>query len=695
VPGVGRSLRQWLSCCKPEALREIVRARGEERVWRRILSTPGLLPGVRSRPERFPAGTLLGTGGDVAEVTLWLSEEDRARTLATADNAVDHVFDLLGTGPIRLARQIPWHEDWVSGAVYPAQLLPVFSRRALINPGRDRGAETKLPWEIGRFAHLVTLAQAYALTRDPRYSLEAAAQIRHFIESCPPPRGVQWACAMDVGLRGVSFAWSYPLLRGAPGWDDGMEDLFLRSCLCHGQFLLSHLEGGGGQGRNHYLANLCGLAFLGLGFEELPGADARADFAVRELATEVLRQFHSDGTNFEASVSYHRLALELALYPLILATRHGRHVPEDVWERLKRAVDFTRHYVRPDGGCPAVGDADDGRTLVLTEQTRAVKNDHRYLLSIGASWFRCPQLAGAAERFHPEALWLLGREGLDRFEAAAHEWEREPIPLQSRGFPDSGYYVLRDGPHFMFVHAGGTGGDGHGGHGHNDALSFELCVGGRTLIVDPGTYCYTTDYRLRNLFRSTAYHNTVMVDGEEINPFDPDEVFRLADVAAPRVRAFETGPDRDFLAAEHVGYVRLPLPVTHRRSFTFEKRVVRWVIEDELLGGGEHSWAVRFHFARVPLDVRQDGAMRVIAKVPADCGWGVELQVERGKPCDGEFLCSVEQGWIAPSYGVCEPAPVLVVSGRGCLPVRLRTLLVPLPFEDGAVSNGNAVCGAS
>jgi hypothetical protein len=54
--------------------------------------------------------------------------------------------------------------------------------------------------------------------------------------------------------------------------------------------------------------------------------------------------------------------------------------------------------------------------------------------------------------------------------------------------------------------------------------------------------------------------------------------------------------DREIVVAEHSGYSRLRNPVIHRRSVTFDKTNRWWLVEDTLIGSGEHDVAARFHF---------------------------------------------------------------------------------------------------
>ena len=60
--------------------------------------------------------------------------------------------------------------------------------------------------------------------------------------------------------------------------------------------------------------------------------------------------------------------------------------------------------------------------------------------------------------------------------------------------------------------------NGSGAHTHNDALSLELSWNNDNLIVDPGTYLYTSDPNERNKYRSIQAHNCIRTEFES-NPF--------------------------------------------------------------------------------------------------------------------------------------------------------------------------------
>src|SRR6185295_11414499 len=98
------------------------------------------------------------------------------------------------------------------------------------------------------------------------------------------------------------------------------------------------------------------------------------------------------------------------------------------------------------------------------------------------------------------------------------------------------------------------------------------------------------------LFRSTAYHSTVQIDDAEQQTINEDAPFANGQEAGAQVLAWDSNAERDHVTAEHNGYERLAKPVIHRRVITFDKVNRWWLIEDELVGKGEHKVATRFHF---------------------------------------------------------------------------------------------------
>jgi hypothetical protein len=54
-------------------------------------------------------------------------------------------------------------------------------------------------------------------------------------------------------------------------------------------------------------------------------------------------------------------------------------------------------------------------------------------------------------------------------------------------------------------------------------------VDGKNMVLDPGTYVYTSYPELRNLFRSTEYHNTIKFGDYKQNENSELDLFLLSD----------------------------------------------------------------------------------------------------------------------------------------------------------------------
>jgi hypothetical protein len=210
-------------------------------------------------------------------------------------------------------------------------------------------------------------------------------------------------------------------------------------------------------------------------------------------------------------------------------------------------------------------------------------------------------------------------------------------------------FVARHAGHHLIADFGEVGNKGRGGHGHNDTFSFVLSLSGRAVIVDPGSPVYTGDLVNYERFRSTSFHNTLAVDGEEMARLL--DVFRVSDEAKPHTVTFESGDEFDVVSGSHDGYRRLSDPVRHSRRLSFWKRRGRLVCYDALACKGGHR-VRRFLHVAPGLEARLEGTTLVLA---ADSRSVATILWTPGTHA------RLDGGLFSRSYGHSEPACVLVL----------------------------------
>ncbi len=355
---------------------------------------------------------------------------------------------------------IDWRLDFKSGFRWSE-----FTWYKDIQYGHRLGADIKVPWELARMQHLPMLAWAYALTKDDGYHREFRNQLLDFIATNPPRYGVNWHCTMDVAIRVVNWLVTYDLFCAFGAcFDKEFEEVFKKSVYEHGKHCFENLEYSPWLRSNHYLADLAGLLFCGAYLPSTKESDSWLVFSVQELISEMNTQFNLDGSNFEASTSYHRLSTEIYLFCTALCSKlpdekkevlrnksilvgkekllfkHYRKqlynlddqyfFPSWYLEKLERAVEFTMNITKASGEAPQIGDNDSGRFLKLwpeyakitvADATKKYKNlngykdlppeadywdesilDHRHLIGIGGVMFRRKDLLDAVGYLNPE-----------------------------------------------------------------------------------------------------------------------------------------------------------------------------------------------------------------------------------------------------------------------------------------------------
>lgn len=581
------------------------------------------------------------------------------RLIAAAEIIVKgHRWSLLGFSEQEFGNVINWHRDPLSGSTWPLDY------HADIPLWRNDGSDIRVLWELNRLGHLVTLGRAYALTKEEAFAAEFFAQVESWQQQNPVGRGANWSCAMEVALRAMNLLASFALFRLSPNLNEERLLMLLRMFDQHGAHIRRNLEFSNVATSNHYLSDVVGLLWLGIMLPELSAAHEWRDWALAEMLREMDKQVLPDGADYEASTAYHCFVLELFLYSFILCRENEIPIADEHWRKLYAMLEYLSTILRPDGFVPLVGDADGGQALPIDSSGA---NDQSYLPILAAVVFQSSRFKLERPKALPQLVCVFGEQGLQDY----IQLSGLPEEPSSQAFPDAGAYVLRHEDLYLLFNANGPKNGRPASHRHNDVLSIEVFACGRAFIVDPGTYVYTADLRERHLFRSTAYHSTIKIDDVEQNIIEEGAPFVIGDEARVKVLSWESTPEHDRVTAEHSGYERLPAPVKHRRSITFHKQERWWLIEDEILGGGEHDVAARFHFdAGLDVELFDNNSVMARDTLSGACLIVRSLDLERPAELEQQFT-SRHYGSKAESLSACWTTKTSV-------PCKLRWALVPV-----------------
>ena len=500
-------------------------------------------------------------GNDTESVILFATKDETEAILRMANLALDHNYNILGSGNKNI-HPINWNKDIKSGYVWPQKFY--LDLRSMT----PSGADIKVPWELSRCHHLLWLGEAYILTKDERYAKVVAADLNDWIDNNPIMCTVNWTCAMEVAIRAVNWMYAILFIENSPHLDNELSRKVYLSLYQHAFFIRNNLERQIPYSNNHYTSDIVGLLYLGILFEKTRKGRRWKSFALSRFYKEVRTQVLPSGIHYEKSVSYHRLMVELHSYTAYMLQRCNIAIPSDVADLIRRMYVYSIMYTKPNGCAPMVGDNDDGRFLPFVKRDF---REHAYLND-------------------PQSL-----ENLIVSYGYSDTYYSQSNSKASQLYCDSGFAIIKNDECYAFI--------SHGGyskfpkkqdmiiytHTHNDHLSFELSIKGFDIIVDPGTYLYTSSPEDRNLFRSTSKHNTILVDNEEQNKLHTKSVFMMTrNVAYDILQMNEKKIKGSYRTLEGGLYHSREFSVIGR-SFVFVDKITK--------SGRHHVGKLFFHFA--------------------------------------------------------------------------------------------------
>ncbi|MBD2867222.1 heparinase II/III family protein [Paenibacillus arenilitoris] len=474
-------------------------------------------------------------------------------------------------------------KSWCDGNVFHWKDLAIDMGNPidwLHNPTGDK----EFTWGVNRFKHLRSLGIAFACTGDEKYAAKAWEHVSGWIASQSCPWGLPaeeltyfqrpgpWRL-LETGLRLRQWVYAYHFFRGTASWSRAAESLFLESVKEHANFLAKYpasIE------INHSIMHMIGLLSAGLTFPSWKESEAWIRVAVDRLESCIRAQVLPDGAHAELTPHYHMVSLELFVDCAVMLRKRGLSFSDEYERILAGMARFSRCMTRQDGSMAPFADSYANQPPDLN--AAALYYDKR-------DWLLPDQVH--------EQYWTVGPDSIERLMAAGEAVETGKLEAGNGtegdagpafAFPSAGYYGIGNGEQRMIFDAAALGGP----HGHADALSFEWCAFGQPLLVDPGTYTYM-ETPWRRYFKSTAAHNTVLVDGQDQSPYLRTQRWGTPEAA---VKLIAWDPAKPFLCAEHDGYAIRG--VIHRRAVWLLESG-EWVVIDKLTGTGAHTFQHRLH----------------------------------------------------------------------------------------------------
>jgi len=557
-------------------------------------------------------------------------------------------------------RPLQWNRDPKTGKVAPMIMGKLLDYR-----DEQVVGDIKYTWEPNRHLQLVTIAQAYSLSGDSSYLKGLSEHLNSWFEQCPYPLGPNWANSLELAIRLINWALVWYLIGGVDSpLFEGRDGFLLRQRWLASIYQQCHFIQGNfslySSANNHLIGETAGLFIASITWPYWPKMKRWRQKAYQILVEECLKQNALDGSNSEQTTAYQQFILDFLLLSALAGQKNGNSFPDEYWTRIEKMIEYIASIMDWKGHVPMIGDADDGYVVRFSQEADFCP--YRSLLATGAVLFKRPDFGVKAGKLDDKTRWLLGDRAERTFATLSLRESTATLPVR-REFPDGGYYIL--GMNFeskdeirLIVDCGPLGYLSIAAHGHADALSLALSVGGKEILIDPGTYAYHTNQKWRNYFRGTSAHNTVRVDLQDQSLIGGN--FMWLEKARARCERWETSGETDFWTGSHDGYSRLTDPVIHKREIRLIKQARRIRVVDYIICKKEHVVERFWHFSEA-------------CRVDSD---GKNLSVHNGSitvqfsSCDEvspeeHILCGQDDppgGWISRHYDVKVPTTTVVWS---------------------------------
>lgn len=435
-----------------------------------------------------------------------------------------------------------WNAGFQTENVWPVN---DYSAEISISQRNDIG-DIRTNWELNRHYQFSALAKSYYCTKDAEYLKELKNLFYDWNDRNLFLHGVEWASAMELAIRVNSWLYTYAFLFKA-GIDDDLLTQLEHGIFIMTDYIMKH-RARYSSANNHLIVEMYAVALIGIVADYAPWRDE----ALKILTEEIHKQNHKDGVNKEMSLHYQCFVMEAYGLLWLVLSKNNMKIPESWRSYISAMTEFVADSTDDFGTTIEFGDRDEGRILDLDGKK---ENYYQYVLNL---------MGCLLDHRYTDSVW---HETLEWVIPEPKKGGKERyIPGLVCSRKEGGYTFLRSKDRRVLIgidHAE-LGYGSIAAHGHADALSFQVYMDGLPILIDSGTFNYHVTKADRDYFRSTAAHNTVIIDGK--NQSEIKGPFLWGRKARARLLAVEQENDEIKIRMEQDGYE----PVKHFRTIVFD-----------------------------------------------------------------------------------------------------------------------------
>ena len=497
------------------------------------------------------------------------------------------------------------HQQWADDALKHIFFVhkgyqPSFSYGEDINWKYWPVKDNELRWQLHRHKWFVPMGRAYRVSGDEKYAIEWTKQYIDWIRKNPytgddENRRFAWR-PLEVSHRLQDQPIQMQLFIDSPAFTAEFLTEFLVNYHRHAE----HIMGNWSKQGNHLLFEAQRMICAGSFFPEFKRAEEWRTSGVNILNREIGVQVYEDGAQYELCPHYHLASIEIFVKALEDAAINGFRdaFPQSYIDTVEKMIMFYANISYPDYTNPCFSDA------------RLVSKKN--MISSYKQW----------SKIFPEnqAIKYWATEGAEG---------SLPDHL-SVGYLNSGFFVFRNGWNEECIQMIVKAGPPAFWHNQPDNGTFEMWYDGRILFQDSGSYVYGGDKSVmdqRNYFRSTAMHNTLVLNGKDLENTDSKTLL------------WKPEGDVQILVTENQSYEKLK----HRRSIFFVDGQY-FVIVDEAVGSAKGMVELHYQMPR-----------RKTSNSPMDMTFVTENEDNRSNmklQCFGPqgMVMEKEFGWVSTEY---------------------------------------------